>query len=782
MVDITGGETFTGVSAVRIIQDEFLPHTVKSVLVRNALSNDPNKSLSKTLIHGINNCLASRAKQLYKYAERGDYHYGPTVCKAFNTYVNRTAIMDLLEDIEGTPVNINYMHLSPINMMHVTWQRLVRDHGYNPFTNRLAALSTTLLQDVYLEDIVIYYVPSYYNNLNDEAKQVWGAPPKAGYCPSRTVREPDPIYDSDGNEIPPPERRIDITPPVVSSATTSNYAVIKYAYVNSSAPGSFVGSKPVTKGEFVLPLPPLPRGNYYQVKYSYVSGTDTHVRFWTYLVGSGTYPDIDDIDPKVTNTFGQFYPLLFFIRNAGDLTKTSLKDTDAYKSSKKACKYIGLDYASFGESIQSSPEIDKVTFAFVTFGVPMTATDQIGIRYLFEFFTRLLAYEETQFTDEYLEGTERISGIPFSKNKYVQIGTEGVNGEAPYRWQFVYNKLVRKRKLGTIGDVGTYTATVSTIPFIASESYVDSNNNTVINPYSRGVHTYRYQKDIGIYEEIVVYGAEAVYKVTRKHFYDTSYKDESLIVPLDHSIVSDYHFSDAEVLYARSMYLIVSAKDSVKTAWYNSEAFRLILIVVVIIITIITFNPAGAGWLSTYLGYTGYTALVIDTLASIALNSAFTYGFKKLAEEIGLENAAIAVVVAYAANYMAGGTGSNALPGLPFAGDLLAMASSLVQGITAAIDDYMKDIEQAAAVLEETAKSKQEAIDQAQNLLGPSTNLDPSELVSLRPLTLFGESPNDYYQRTVHSGNVGVIGIDAVSSYVSNALSLPKLYQTIDEV
>ncbi len=49
----------------------------------------------------------------------------------------------------------------------------------------------------------------------------------------------------------------------------------------------------------------------------------------------------------------------------------------------------------------------------------------------------------------------------------------------------------------------------------------------------------------------------------------------------------------------------------------------------------------------------------------------------------------------------------------------------------------------------------------------------------LAPLVIFGEKPDDFYQRTVHSGNIGVIGLDAVLSFVDVALTLPTLSDTM---
>ncbi len=64
-------------------------------------------------------------------------------------------------------------------------------------------------------------------------------------------------------------------------------------------------------------------------------------------------------------------------------------------------------------------------------------------------------------------------------------------------------------------------------------------------------------------------------------------------------------------------------------------------------------------------------------------------------------------------------------------------------------------------------------LDDAKALLQGNNHLDP--------FVIFGESPQDFYNRTVHSGNIGVLGISAISSYVDIALTLPKLNDTLGE-
>ena len=50
---------------------------------------------------------------------------------------------------------------------------------------------------------------------------------------------------------------------------------------------------------------------------------------------------------------------------------------------------------------------------------------------------------------------------------------------------------------------------------------------------------------------------------------------------------------------------------------------------------------------------------------------------------------------------------------------------------------------------------------------------------TLSPFVVFGEKPNDFFNRTVHSGNIGVQSIAAVSNYFDIALQLPKLDDTV---
>jgi hypothetical protein len=70
------------------------------------------------------------------------------------------------------------------------------------------------------------------------------------------------------------------------------------------------------------------------------------------------------------------------------------------------------------------------------------------------------------------------------------------------------------------------------------------------------------------------------------------------------------------------------------------------------------------------------------------------------------------------------------------------------------------------------AETKMKLLEDAQSLLDSNLRLNP--------LVIFGETPDDYYRRTVHSGNIGIIGYAAVHDYVEVALRLPTLSDTVE--
>jgi hypothetical protein len=77
------------------------------------------------------------------------------------------------------------------------------------------------------------------------------------------------------------------------------------------------------------------------------------------------------------------------------------------------------------------------------------------------------------------------------------------------------------------------------------------------------------------------------------------------------------------------------------------------------------------------------------------------------------------------------------------------------------------------SALQDEMTEKNELLKKAQDLLQETTRFNP--------MIIFGESPENFFNRTVHSGNVGTIGYKAIDSYVDMALTLPTISDTLPE-
>ena len=104
---------------------------------------------------------------------------------------------------------------------------------------------------------------------------------------------------------------------------------------------------------------------------------------------------------------------------------------------------------------------------------------------------------------------------------------------------------------------------------------------------------------------------------------------------------------------------------------------------------------------------------------------------------------------------------------------MLQVSSGISKAANEAIQGDLLGLQKDALEFQAFAEEQNALLEKANALL-ENQNL-------LSPFVVFGESPTDYYERTVHSGNIGVLGLDAVTNYCDIALTLPKLSQTVGD-
>jgi hypothetical protein len=247
-----------------------------------------------------------------------------------------------------------------------------------------------------------------------------------------------------------------------------------------------------------------------------------------------------------------------------------------------------------------------------------------------------------------------------------------------------------------------------------------------------------------------------------------------LLVPLDYEIVKNYTLLDKEKLFARSMHYVFNSRVVTKVKWYQRGLFKAFLFIVAIVVFVFTGLPALINFAAGIAAGTITVSVALMAVATfIAKSLIVSFIAKKFVKAIGGELAIIialiaAVVGAYK-GFQAGG-----LQGAPWAKDLLALSTNLTKAIGAVLSDQMQGLKQDYLNFSDFMKEANKELDVANKLLDTNNWLSP--------LILFGETPNEYFQRTVHSGNIGVMSLAAVGGYVENALALPRIEQTIEGI
>ena len=720
--------TYVGTSVSRVIQDATLPNAVKTGVVKAIFNDD---GIPENILEGLVGSVGIKAERMYEYAKTAYIHGLPSgqFKSAPEGLVEVSAVLSTLEGISILP---DYCHYGPPNKLHIGWKKLMADHGYNPVTNILAPLTVTKGTQVYLENMTVVVPSAQLADYKAGALAQWGLPATAGYTPRRQ-------YQSLTGSLRTP------TPVMSDPDATEAYVRVDYIYMG---PFVSVDIDPSLQIEsFNISLSGYDNSlDYFQAKYT-VAGIS---KYWMYQDNLGTYPTLDAAFATEVSVHGTLFPFVYFRYN--HLSEIDDKTTDSYKTSKKLVKYLGMDYDTIASAIDENPDIANVEQAMMIMAVPATTTDPLELRYLFSFFDNMYYMGPNQFT------SVKQANISALLNDLTQITENSlIIQDARFKMAVSNAGIFKKRVGGSIGTVGTHTHGTGTIS--VEETYVqiretgDTYETRMVDiPY----HFYRQQITVGLYDEIQVVNLKTLYYILDGLYATGDETDDILLIPLDRSITSEYSIPERERLYSRSLHYVFNSVTVITLAWYQQSWFAFVMQAIAFAITVISLGTSSSIWI-----------IIQKILASIVIGALF----KLVVEAIGIESASILAVIAMAvAIYQ--GVSAGSLKGAPWATELLQLSSGLSNGIKLEIKGLYGELleeYQSFNLFKDTATKELEAA----NKLLEHTNY-------LSPFVIFGEKPEDYYNRTCHSGNIGVLGIGAISRYVDIALTLPRLDETIE--
>ena len=490
---------------------------------------------------------------------------------------------------------------------------------------------------------------------------------------------------------------------------------------------------------------------YYHVTYTFTDTASMDARYWFYDPDSGIYPQLDL--PEDASLESPYLPIVPIRLDNQNMASDSRKETELYKTSKRLLDKISLDFTGLADQIAENPGIDGdpnndqdngIDHVFVIFGIDIRTTRPVSNRYLFRYFDDL------------------------ANRTYKTIDIK----DPSYYIRLQFDDITSKNVTGSIGDVGKVTK-------IFSDEDL----------------TIRYQQNESSYREVKVTNFLHRNYIYETHSVDTSLSEsadkdnDNFIIPLDYRLAeAEKSLQLREELYQEAAKLIFNAYDRQKLKWYERSWFKGLLVVASFILFVWSAGTSVAfigGLISAY----GLTTAIIISALYVALAYVAGLAFEILAEELGGIWAGIIVIAGMilARNYTAG---FFKMPDNYPADQLLtlsngintAAASAIQAGVKDALSSMQLDIYDEMKALENEFQILEDELKNLYEELNMTTYLDPMLFTGANMFISVNESPDDFYNRTIHAGNIGTASLAVPSEFIDNRLSLPEPeYSMIEE-
>ena len=741
------------VTVQQIFEEQQIPSSPLNGLIKGIMGDT---DVVPSMLEELTQCMGIRAVTAMYNAQKKGYNVGIPHSQVKSFISGKDAVIAAIEANIGKKITPEYYYMGPLNSMRYGWQYCHDALGYDPQTNELKGLSASTGFKCYLSDMVATYLREDYDWMVESHDMGMldqlGPSPTSGYRPSAPFN----ILSSMGRYAAQP-------PYEVSDVATEDYITINYEFEDEN--GTFV-----TRGIIASMSAFDNTADFHMCRYTDTTGK---TGFFTYLQGSGTYPAVDLALTFQESNLGTYFPWCYFRSQGAD---SLVNETDETQEQLIAwCSQLGVNYMQLHEAIHADPNVDDVEQSMLIMAVTPGNKHSSCREYLFKHFSALHANSiPHNQLDPSLPGNMQAFTSSPSQVQHIQDNRFGMS--------FQYSGIKQRRVPGRIAKKGAYNS-------YYGEMEQNSQDYMIQTPAGVGKATtttsqpgwvYQYQVLDSVYEEIIVYGLRVNYEVHRKKGYAAGETAVELLIPIDRAIAETMGVAAREQLFCRSLTLMVNTVIVTKTPWYASSIFKAVLIIVAIVIT---FLSAGTAWQTIVAAAAvGAAALTITIMTMIVQAVVVSYGVKLFAKAVGPEWGMLVAIVAVAyGSYTSAASDTT----VTWAETLVNLGTSLVsESARLSQEQIAQGIEN---IVDKTEAFSVWAQDQMDGLgdkmselgLNPAiVGLGAFDVVKMGPLLVLGEDPQDYYQRTVHTGNVGVIAFDMTSSYVETKLLLPTFNQT----
>lgn len=749
-----GKKRYYNISAQRAMPDEMIPDPHKTAVIESGVTGvDISDIFEEQLFTGA----YLKFDRMYRYAAKGDYYWGLPDTRLTRTDSANALIETVIEAEVGQSISLYYAFHDTYNNVHLAYKALQETYGFDEVTNELATLSTARGFPVYLENIIPYFQGTYGDGNDTTNNYYWDRSPKAGYTPNRASRESG-------------EATVEVAYDWEIGEELTEGALVVYTWQDDE--------REIHEASFFIDMSTYDKdGDYYQAKYSYGTGENKVIKYWVYTPGTGTYPALDSFYDRTGQApymaEGDYFPIIPFREFWEDLSDPALAGTPKFDTTVEILRLLNMDYEEIGAAIHENPDIDKVIQANLFMGIPIDSENQIDRSYLFRFFSDL--YQRTP-------APPPMKAKDFQEQYFSQRpGNTFDFYDAGFAASFTYTGIKRRIKAGVLSTTLGHVDVEIEVTRFTTEDLVLL---PIINLHTprqedRVNVSFRKQISIGMYEEILVEDLSMRYWTGSLAFnapVNIQSPLPSFLIPINRNLTADMDFRDKYRLYYRSLNFIFLSETTVETEWYESGPFKALITVVGIVLIVLTYQYELLPYL-TAAWAAGYAAFALAVSYLIVVQIALKYAFKLIVKEIGIEAAMVLAIVALTVGLSNEGVGQDS-----WAGTLVQASSGLITTSQDVLGDMFKELQ---ADMSATAELQKELLDELQeknDLLNSTSGIDPMIFTRLEPFTVFGEDPNDFYNRTIHNENPGVLAFDLMENYFENSLRLPTIQDTLGEI
>lgn len=743
---------FVETSVVRAIEDEFLPSILREAVVEAVFAN---RDLMGVVQDQALNGRFRNFERMYRWARTpGNYAYGLPDVNVRSSDEGFALAQAHLENLLGTPIEIEYLHYRPLNNVHAGFEYISRLWDYDESTNTLTVPGEPATGTYYLKKMVALHDTAVGQEPEPSALGVFGSGASAGFTPER------PSLDG------------------ITSTGLGDLVVGQEVVVRSGPEAVEIHWLHDLDGVLREGFETVDLTNYsedreyYQAKVRYTDGGSPAVFYWIYDTTTGSDDALNRVfEPADYTSPGSYFPFAVF--RSEQENRTENESTPEFQSTAKLLDIIGMDFKEVGESIHENPDIDDIRQAVLLLAVPITTDNEIQVEYLFRYFADI--YEKLPPAAQ-----ERHPRLSMLTDQLVGNDTSFALqiSDADFSLNISFDKITRQLRAGSIGAVGTYTNSQASLQPV--QTFVPGMQFQTTTPINGRVRYLRKQITPQVYEEIAIENPRFRYPVNieNKKFVEGGADDERLLIPLEFNICKQINVLKREVLYNRSLNFVFNSYVVQKVKWYETGIFKALLVVVGVVIAFAT-GPLGATLAAAAsAGASALALTVVKLVVGFILKSlVFQFVFTELVQAIGIEAAAILAVAAALLGGVKALQAGELVSGST-AAKLVQAANGLVTGINGAIKDAFGNLVREAELLAEEQEALQEKLSSAQELLGDPLNIDPFVFIGEVPMFIAGEAPDAYFNRTVHSGNVGVASLNIIQNFVDISLRLPSIEET----